>query len=343
MDKKDNNLIGVIGDLHMKEELSYADHILDHRVGEKKAVLDFIVESFKDCQHIVFLGDNFCHRNNSSEVNRDMVQFLERFGKKDIYLISGNHEKKGSGSTAIDFLREIKGKDNWHIYTESGKTKIGLYDVDFLPYMLNSELAVSNRDEAVEKIMKTLKGGDILFAHHSISGTTFNGIKTDTLSEIVLPKIKLEKKYGLVVAGHIHQSQQNGRTLISGNVFTNEVGDIEKFIWKIKADLGVEKIKIPQRSIYKLENPTLKQITELPKNSIVKIIISDKKIDLDELSVVAAGLDAYLLVEDYPNTRKKAHIEEGAFDFSIEALLKLYAKEKGIEEEKLLKGLALIK
>jgi hypothetical protein len=49
------------------------------------------------------------------------------------------------------------------------------------------------------------------------------------------------------------------------------------------------------------------------------------------------------LVEDYPSARAKTHIQEGAFDFSIEALLKLYAKAKGVDEEKLLKGLSLIK
>jgi len=36
-------------------------------------------------------------------------------------------------------------------------------------------------------------------------------------------------------------------------------------------------------------------------------------------------------------------IEEGAFDFSIEALLELYAKEKKVDAKLLLKGLELIK
>ena len=342
METKDNNLIGVIGDLHFRESLSYADHVSDRRVDERRKVLNFIVDSFKDCSHIVLLGDCFDNRNPQAEVVKDFVNFIEMFGDKNIYIISGNHSKKGNGTTAIDFLKEIKGKENWHIYTKFGSAKIGLYDVDFLPYMLHSELEVDNRDDAIDKIMKSVKGGDIIFAHHSISGTSFNGIKTDTLNEIVLPKDKLEKKYGLVVAGHIHAPQQVGRTLISGNIFTTEVGETEKFIWKIKNDLGVEKIKIPQRGIYKLENPTLKQITDLPKDSIAKIIVTDKSLDIHSLKVVADGLDAYLLIEDYPSSRKKMHIKEGAMGFSIEALLKLYAKERNVDEGKLLKGLSLI-
>lgn len=342
MEKKNNNLIGVIGDMHMKEDLSYADHISDGRVAEKKAILDFIVDSFKDCQHIIFMGDNFCHKNNSSEVNRAMVEFLEKFGKKDIYMISGNHETKGDGSTAIDFLKELKGKENWHIFTDPTQVKIEDKIACFLPYMLKSKLEVETNEEAVEKILKVMDKGDLIFTHHSISGTVFNGIKTETLSEIVLPKEKLEKKFKLVVAGHIHVPQQYDRVLITGSVFTAEVGEEQKYIWKIDNELGIQKIKIPQRGIYKLENPTLKQLTELPKDSIAKIVITDKRIDVDELKVVAAGLDAFLLIEDYPDTRKKAHIESGAFDFSIEALLRLYAKEKDISEEKLLKGLSLI-
>jgi len=52
--------------------------------------------------------------------------------------------------------------------------------------------------------------------------------------------------------------------------------------------------------------------------------------------------DAYLLVEDYPNERKKVQIEKANFDFSIEALLKLYAEEKNVGYDQLLKGLEII-
>lgn len=348
-------MIGIIGDQHFRDNLAYADNISDRRVAEEKEILDFIVESFKDCEHIVLLGDNFNARNNSSETNRKFVEFLERFGKKDVYIISGNHEKKGDGKTAIDFLGEID-KPNWHIFTKPSSIEFAVkhqarkiatkgtetLKIDFLPYMLNSELGVENCEEATKEIMKHLDGGDILFAHHAISGTSFNGIKTDMLHEVVLPKAKLEKKYKLVVAGHIHAPQQYGNILITGSLFTMEVGEIEKFIWKIDKDLEVEKIKVPGREIHKLENPTPDDLDAVPPNSIVKTIVTDKKIDIEKLKEELGRFDASLLVEDYPDTRKKAHIEEGAFDFSIEALLKLYSEEKGVDYQKLLKGLQLI-
>ena len=71
----------LIGDTHWKDNLSYADYISDGRVAEKKEILDFIIESSKDCDHIVFLGDFFNSKNNSSEVNRQAVEFLEKFEK----------------------------------------------------------------------------------------------------------------------------------------------------------------------------------------------------------------------------------------------------------------------
>lgn len=344
-------MIGIIGDQHFKDNLSYADYISDRRVAEKKAVLDFIVESFKDCQHVVFLGDNFNSKNNSSETNREFVEFLEKFGDKQLYLIAGNHEKKGNGKTAIDFIGEIK-KDNWHVFTKPGTISIeeiackNPVKLDFLPYMHKSELGAENRDDATRIIMNGLKGGDVLFAHHTISGSSWNGIKSESLmTEVVLPKDELEKRYKLIVGGHIHEPQLIGNTLVAGSLFTSEVGDIEKFIYILDYNLekvDLRKIKVPCREIHKIENPTAEQLSSIPKESIVKVIVTNKAIDLEELRNQLQRFDASLIVEDFPNQRKKANIEEGAFDFSIESLLKLYAKEKDVDYEKLLSGLRII-
>lgn len=338
-----------IGDTHFKDSLSYADYVSDRRIAEKKEILDFIIKESSDCEHIVFLGDNFHSKNNSSEVNREFVEFIERFGDKQVYVISGNHEKKGDGKTAIDFLGEVK-KKNWHIFTRPSAISIDGVKLDFLPYMLNSELGVENSEEATKYIMNHLDGGDILFTHHNITGTSFNGISTDTLKGVVLPKEELEKKYKLIVAGDIHVPQQYGRVVITGSLFTSEVGELEKFIWKIDPNaernphqaIGLYKLKVPNRPIYKLTNPTPLELTKLPKNAILKIIVTDKNISIEELKVVASGLDAYLIIEDYPNERAKMHIEKGAIDFNIESLLKMYSEAKKVDYQKLVSGLELI-
>ena len=337
------NKIGIFGDMHLRDSLSYSENISDRREAEKKEVLDFIVESSKDCTDVVFMGDNFHSRNNSSETNREFVELLERLDNKGIYVLVGNHEKKGDGKTAIDFLKEVK-HSNWHIFTKPHNAQIGNLKVSFLPYMLKSELGTENDEQSTEKIVKDLPGGDILFAHHSISDTTFNGLSTNALKEVVLPKMKLEEKYKQIIAGHIHVPGVFGKTVLTGSVFNNEVSEIGKFIYKIGDDLKVEQIKIPGRGIYKLENPTSEELAKLPKESIVKVIINDKTINMEEIKNSLTRFDASLILEQFHNERKKMHnVQNGALDFSPENLLKMYSEERGMDLSKLLRGFELIK
>ena len=334
----------ICGDLHLRENLNYSEYILDGRNSEKKEILDSIIKSSSDCDSVVLLGDCFNTKNPPAETVKEFVSFIESFGNKHVYIISGNHSKKGDGSTALDFLKEIKNKPHWHIFTKPHNAQIGNLKVSFLPYMLKSELGTENDEQSTEKIMRELPGGDILFAHHSISDTTFNGISTNALKEVVLPKMKLEEKYKQIIAGHIHVPGVFGKTVLTGSVFNNEVSEIGKFIYKIGDDLKVEQIKIPGRGIYKLENPTSEELAILPKESIVKVIITDKTMNTEELKNNLTRFDASLILEQYPNERKKMHnIQEGAMDFSPESLLKLYSEERGIELSKLLKGFELIK
>jgi len=336
-------MIGLIGDTHFKEALGYSDYVKDGRKQEKDDILDFIVESFKDCDQIVFLGDQLNSKNNMSEVIKDFIAFVERFKDKEIYILSGNHEKKGDGNTAIDFMKEMV-KTNWHVYTQPFNTYMDGKAVTFLPYMNKAELAAQNDAEATEKIMNCLLPGDILFLHHAISDSnTISGQNTNMFQEAVLPRRELETRFKLVVGGHIHTPQYSGRTVVTGSIFNNEAGETEKFIWKIGKDLTVEKIKLPGRPIHNLKDPSPDLIKLLEDRSIVKVTLTDKGIDVESLKEELKRFDAYLLLEQYPNQRKKLHFDEGAIDFSIENLLKIYAEEKGINFGSLMQGFELIK
>lgn len=336
-------MIGVIGDLHFKEELSYADLFQDRRENEKNKVLDHIVNSLIDCDQIVFLGDQLNSKNNMSEVIKNFISFVERFGKKEIYIISGNHEKKGDGTTAIDFMREVN-KPNWHIITKPCEEKIEGLSVSFLPYMNKFEMKTEDNSESTKKIVKGLGGGDILFHHHSVSGTkTESGMVTDFFNEPVLPKAVIEKKYKLIVGGHIHKYQKQGKTIVSGSIFTNEVNESNKYILKIDKDLKVENIALPGRQIYGLKDPQVSDLKKISGGSIVKVVITDKKIDKEELEKEMARFDAYVLLEQYPNERKKIYADSGVIDFSVENLLSLYAKERGIDVNLLMEAYEEIK
>lgn len=338
MDK--SGCIGVIGDLHMKESLGYADYVSDRRIPEKAQILGFIIEKLKDCNKIVLLGDNFNGRNNHSEVIREFVAFLERLGDKDIYILSGNHERFGDGKTAIDFLKEID-KPNWHIFTEITTVldKMGR-KLTFCPYYNRSELGADDDLEAQKIIMNRLEqDGHILFVHHAISDSkTMTGLSTNVFSEIILPKKELQKRYQMIFGGHIHLPQEMGSVKIAGSIFNNEMGETEKFIWKIEDDMSVEKIRLPGRGIYKLENPDVSKLGKINKDNIVKVILTEKMEDepLKKLrEILRDSFDAYILVEQYARERKQDKTNGDIIDFNIDGLLELYAKNKGIDIIKL--------
>ena len=335
----------VIGDLHLKENLSYSEYVADQRIPEKKEILNFITEASKDCDNVVILGDCFDTKNPPAGVTRDFVSFIESFGDKEIYIISGNHSKKGDGTTALDFLKEIKSKRNWHVMTTPTQVEIEGIKIDFVPYMSKSELGVKTNPEAVEAILRNLKGGTYLFAHHCISDTISNEYlkSVNYFNEPILPKKKLEEMYKLVIAGHIHLPQEKGRTLLSGSIFTHDVGEKEKFVWKIGMDTSeVEKIKLPVRQIHKVEDPTIEQLSKIPDNSIVKVIITKKGTDLEMIRVCLYRFAAYILLEQYPHERTKLHFDGGAIDFTIPKLLEIYSQEKKIDLKILQEGYNMI-
>lgn len=337
-----------IGDLHFKENLGYAEFVKDKRIKEKKEVLDFIVKSAEDCRAVVFLGDNLNSRNNTSEVIRDFVKFVERFNDKEVYIIAGNHEKKGDGKSAIDFMKEI-GKPNWQIITNSVEhcSLANGLNVTFCPYFSKSELEVDTDEEGSKKLMEKLKGGEILFHHHAVTDTaTASGMQTNIFQEVLLPKKELEEKYKLVVGGHIHKNQKVGRTVVAGSIFTNEVGELSKSVWKIDAtDMSTEEIPLPVRGIHKLTNPTDEQIKNIPSNDIVKVILTEKReiSEISSLKELLEKFEAYVLLEQYPHERVKAHFEEGVLDFDIENLLETYSKQKKVPLDKLKMAFALIR
>lgn len=339
--------IGVVGDLHFREKFSYGDYIADGRRSEWGAVLDTIINATKECDSIVLIGDQLNGRNNPSDVVREFVSFLERFQGKQLYIIAGNHEKFGNGKSGLDFLKELKDKPNWHVITDSIESSVvGNNKCVFLPYLTKAELGVKTFDEATARIMEGIGSANIIFAHHTISNTLTNhGQSTNDFSEVVLQQEELEKRFNLVVAGHIHKPQQYGRVVITGSSFTSEAGESDKMVWVINDDLTVTSSKLPVRHIVKTENPSVKSLEKLPRSSIVKAVFT-QKLDDAEFSAVVSKLrefDCHIIVEQYPKERKRVHYEEGMLEFSVEQLLTEYAKNRGIKPGLLESAFDLIK
>jgi DNA repair exonuclease SbcCD nuclease subunit len=341
--------IGILGDLHLREYLGYADYVSDHRLPEKKEIIDFIVDSYHDCDVIVMLGDQLNARNNPSSVLREFVSFIERYENKEVFILAGNHEKNGDGSSALDFLREIK-KPRWHIITDRAEHHtINGTSMTFLPYFYRSELEVDNNERGREMVMKLLKPADLLFAHLGFSGTTVNNFLVDNFNEIILPLEQVAKKYKHIFGGHIHQACDKGVLSVLGSTFNNEIGERKKTIIIYDTDKQeVKRITLPGVSIIKKENilpEDLITIFNLDSNQIVKLVLTDPKLKklVPRYREILSNFKAHMLIEQYPSERRKIDLSGVIIDLGTEDLLKLYARERKVDENKLLNAFDLIK
>lgn len=333
----------IIGDLHFKTELAYSEYFEDFRKEEEAAVIKKIIDESSDCQDVVLLGDQLNHKNNSSIAIDKFVKFLESFNGKNVYIIAGNHEQSSSGKTAIDFLKEVKHK-SWNIFTnEVGK--VG--DMVFLPYISKESLGVNEHIEATRKVVEMLPDGKYLFHHHAYDSSVVGGISASLLSEVVLPADELSKKYLFVAGGHIHSHMSSGNILTAGSVFTSEVGEHQKYVWKLDtSNLTITKIELPVRGLYKLEDPNVEDIDVIPDNSLVKIVLTEATTDDDKKKIKQAitRIEAKIIIEQTTKKRNKTHATtEIVHDFSTENMVKMYAKSRGISEELAIRGFNIIK
>lgn len=341
----------IIGDAHFKTELPYASLFEDGRKNEWNEMISFIFGKAKDCDEVVLMGDNFNTRHNHSGVIKDFVSFLNGFGKKNIHILRGNHETYGL-SSALDFIKEI-GKENWNVYLTKETQKIGDVNITFLPFMTPAMLDSKDSSEASKKLMDELENGDILFAHHGITGASVHGNLVDLFNEVILDKSIIEKKFKKIFAGHIHNSQiLSKKTIMTGSIFTSEMGEHEKSIWILDTNnMEVEEYKLPVRGIYKVDNFTkaMSMPKEIPEHSIVKIIITDSAlIEIDERSKLAlremlfSKYDAHIVVEERKRERRKVDTGKVGIDLSIDNLIKVFAKSKGIRYTDIQEGLKII-
>jgi len=341
----------ICGDQHFRFELPYATAIGDGRRLEWDLVKKTIYDTAQECGSVVLLGDGLNSRHNHSSVIHEFIDFLKGFGDKEIHILAGNHERYGR-NTAIDFIKRMNHK-KWFIYTEPTETKVCDISAMMIPFMSPALLGVETKDEAVKVLVKTFPKAKfpLAFLHHAIGGSSINGKKMDFsidfFNEIIISRKDLENKFDTIFGGHVHEKQRlSPRTIVTGSIFTQEVGEHEKSIWTYEGD-KIEEIPLPVRGIYKMIQDRSYWVAphpaSIPKNSIVKCYVTNRQLDIESIKKFLSEFDAYLLVEQYPNERKKIHFESGTLDLSVDNLLELFAKEKNISYQDLKEGFDLIK
>jgi DNA repair exonuclease SbcCD nuclease subunit len=332
----------VIGDLHFKDRRGYADYIEDGRVGEEEEVYSALVRLAEDCDTVIMLGDQLNAKNNTTGVVTRFTNFIERFKDKKLYILAGNHEKWANGKCALDYLSEI-GNKHWTVITREVKVIDGMV---FCPYFSREELGCETPEEATQKLVSSLPKGDFFFTHLGVSGATSRLMQVDLFNEPVIPAEALSK-YKKSFFGHIHEPQQVSENIIgTGSVFTDEVGEIDKFAYTVNKFGLVEKHKLPVRPIYNVTDPTPEELNSLKKMSIVKAVFIEKVgKEFDWIKSRLEGFDALIILEQRPTERRKIAFTEGKniLSLGVEELLEIYAKQNKIETGTLLKGWNIIK
>jgi DNA repair exonuclease SbcCD nuclease subunit len=339
-----------IGDLHFKESLGYAEFVSDRRVAEREAVYDALVKAAEDVDMVVMMGDQLNGRSNHADTLKRFVGFLERFGDKPLRLLVGNHCRWSSGASAMDFLKEIKGK-NWRIISQVETETIEGNKLVFLPYFTGPEVMDEEHKDwasASKKLVDSLPNGSMLFAHHAISGTFSDGIPTESFEEVLLPMDVLLNKYKTIVAGHIHSKgvYASERVVLTGSSFTDCVGEEDKSVWKFTIDMGATQasfieLHLPVRPIIKLENPTLEALARLPGNAIVKVMVTDSTYDVAAAKKALAVFDGHVVVEQIVKERVKEVTLEGG-ELTVDKLLQAYARQRQVDFALLQYGFSLI-
>jgi len=339
----------VVGDLHFRYELAYASLFKDGRKEEWESIKKTIYEKAKLHDAIVLAGDQFNARHNHSSVIKEFIDFLNGFGDKEVHILVGNHERYGT-STALDFLKELK-HDNWFVYTEPTLTTVHGQSVMMIPFMTPALLGVETKEQGVKALLDIFPKETIplAFFHQGVSESVLYGISINFFDEIVLPKKEIEKHFSTIFAGHVHGKQVLPPNIwVTGNVFTNNVGEHDKSIYTYKltkTKAVVEEIKLPVRGIYGIDwnDDPEKIFGGIPIHSIVKCTVTKRGTDIDLVKKTLKRFDASVIIEKYPDERSKIHFEDGGLDLSVESLLKLYAESKKLNYSDLKEGFDLIK
>ena len=345
--------ICIIGDLHLKDSLSYSEYFSDKREKEKKEILDYIVMVSSECDKVVTLGDNFHKHDNTSKTIKEFVEFLERF-TVPVVVIAGNHEKSSDGKSALDFLKEVKGK-HWTIVTDVVYSTHSNENIIFCPYFFYSELSTSNKEDASKEVLSRIfqsislnkNKKNYLFIHHAISDVLdYGGINTNQYNEVVIDRKDL-KQFERAFGGHIHWPSEKDNIIIAGSVFANKVGDEKKYVYILDTETNkVEKKLLPGRQIIKIDYTTKEDLSKIDYPAIIKVHAkTDEQVDeLESLKKTLSDKDQVLIIIKDAADRQTLNVSatNNILDLPLEALLELYAEKRGIPSEKLLQALSLV-
>lgn len=354
-----------LADLHLGKRVNDFSMIEDQKYMLEK-IMD-IVEK-KNIDGVFIAGDVYDKTMPGVQAVRMFDDFLTKLSerKKDVYIISGNHDS----SERIAFGSDIFDKQRIYVSpVYDGKIRCitksdeyGEMDIYLLPFLkpqhvkhIYPDADIETYDDAIKMVMSTLETDDkkrnIILAHQFITGATVSESEELSVGGIDNVNAVHFDRFDYVALGHIHKRQKIRREemLYSGTMlkysFSEEhhkkvavIADIKE-----KGNITIEEIELkPLRDLRsikgKFEDIVKRAKNDEKKDDYIHIILFDEE-DIPEAMGRLRAIYPNIMMLSYDNLRTKFNTT-GENDVSVEKksplqlLMSFYEKQNNNEMTK---------
>lgn len=265
---------------------------------------------------VIFCGDFFHYRDEISVKTLNFAKdFLDKFSKFNIIMITGNHDAWYKDTSEINSLSILKGYENITVYDKIETRDINGKRVTFCPWGTS---------------IKDIPVSDLVFGHFELVNFKMNSFKICDHGD---DPETLSTKAPLIFSGHFHlradRTFGSNKIIYVGNPFEMDFGDSMQskgfYIFDENLNLDFIENTITPKHIKvflsKLihEKDPVTFFNQVISNNIIKLIV-DKNINTEHLDALIAKLLTYkpfdLRIDYDVNYNKVQFTEEGEYDLS---------------------------
>ena len=298
--------IFLLSDVHFGVRVNSLEWLENHLDFFYNFYIPYLKKNKKDGDILFFLGDWFDNKEliDIKIMNESLRLMSELTNILPVHMITGNHDIYKKIDTDINSLAVFKNMKNLYIYEDpiiisNTKSKILV-----LPW-------IGNKEEE-EKIVKSNKNIDYIFAHTVISGFVYDNGRKIEKAGAKIGNLKHIKK---LFSGHIHKRQEDRNAIYVGSPYHTKRSDIgnQKAVYLFNPNNNTYEYEYNNHSpIYqkiKLETLlelTLHEIKNILDNNYTDILVSDEHIQKFSLNTFISLLQGcnYKKIEVHGSTGK---------------------------------------
>lgn len=274
----------ILGDIHLGKSINIGKpgfgKVLNSRINDQFYLLNWVLDKAKEkgVEHIVITGDVYNEPKPHPSIINLFMRFLKAAEKEKIkiHIIDGNHDILRTGSwieSALDLVPIIE-MPYASQYKSIETINLDGISITMVPYVDRKMYEVDTTLEALKLLEKQLlpelnkiKPGNIsvCIGHLSIENSIPIGDEIDdALNEIFCPP-SLFKGWKYTWMGHVHNHQVLHEVTDNEPYYVSHIGSMErsdfskhemlgdKYIIILDSNDSFEKIKLPNRNIYKID------------------------------------------------------------------------------------------